>query len=229
VERIQREEQIKVQDAEVKRRERELEATILKVAEAEKQRILTLAEAERQRRILEAEGQSQAVKVEGAAGAEVTRIKGQATADVTRLQGQAEADIILSKGRAEAEAMSNRAGAYHEYNQAAILDRLLAGFPEIVRAVAEPLSKVDRITIVSTDGNQTGANKLTGDMVKIIAQVPALFETLAGVKLSDLLAKVPALSAEFERARSEVACADDQAAPGAGAAGAPATEGKRKK
>jgi flotillin len=65
---------------------------------------------------------------------------------------------------------------------------------EVVRAMAEPLSKVDKITIVSTgsDGS-TGASKMTGEMTKIAAQVPALFEALSGMKLQDLMANVKAM------------------------------------
>jgi len=61
----------------------------------------------------------------------------------------------------------------------------------VVRALSEPLSKVDKITIVSTgNGDAAGAYKLTGDVTKIAAQVPALFEALSGMQMSDLLGKV---------------------------------------
>jgi flotillin len=186
VERVQREEQVKVQEAEILRRQRELEATVLKQAEAERQRIETLAEAERQRRVLEAQGQ-----------AEANRAQGGAQAEITRLQGQAEAEIIRAKGEAEAAAMSVRASAFHEYNQAAVLDKMLTGLPEIARAFAEPLGKVDKITIVSTggDGRSTlGASQITEDLTRMIAQAPALFEALTGMKVSDLMARLPGIS-----------------------------------
>ena len=35
-----------------------------------------------------------------------------------------------------------------------------------------------------------GAYKITGDMTKMAAQVPALFEALSGMQMSELLAKV---------------------------------------
>jgi flotillin len=166
---IEREQQIKVQEAEISRREKELVATVLKPAEVERQRIETLASAEKMRLTAEAEGQAAA----------------------TRARGDAEADIIFKKGDAEARAMNVKAEAFQEYNQAAVVDKLLTGLPEIVRALAEPLGKVDRITIVSTgDGDAAGAHKVTGDITKIAAQVPALFEALSGMQLSELLSKV---------------------------------------
>jgi len=87
--------------------------------------------------------------------------------------------------------MNVKAEAFQEYNQAAVIDRLFTGLPDIVRALAEPLSKVDKVTIVSTgNGDAAGAYKLTGDITKIAAQVPALFEALSGMQMSDLLGKV---------------------------------------
>jgi flotillin len=92
--------------------------------------------------------------------------------------------------------MHLRAGAFQEYNQAAVLDKLLTGMPEVARAMAEPLSQVDKITIVSTganDGRGAGANQITADIARMIAQVPELFETLTGVRVADLMARVTGL------------------------------------
>jgi flotillin len=169
VQQIEKLEQVKVQEAEISRREKELIATVLKQAEIDRQRIETLANAERQRLIAEAEGHASA----------------------TRVQGEAEAEIIFKKGEAEAKAMNVKAEAYQEWNQAAVVDKLITGLPEVVRAMSAPLSQVDRITIVSTgDGDAAGVNKITGDMAKMAAQVPALFEALSGMKMSELLSHV---------------------------------------
>jgi flotillin len=169
VQQVERESQVKVQEAEIARRERELIATVLKPAEIERQRIETLANAERQRLMSEAEGRASAI----------------------RAQGEAEAEIIFKKGEAEAKAMNVKAEAFQEYNQAAVVDKLISSLPEIVRALSEPLGKVDKVTIVSTgNGDAAGAYKLTGDITKIAAQVPALFEALSGMQMSELLGKV---------------------------------------
>jgi flotillin len=87
--------------------------------------------------------------------------------------------------------MNVKAEAYQGYNQAAVVDKLISGLPEIVKALAAPLANVDKITIVSTgNGDTAGLNKITGDITKIAAQVPALFETLSGMPLGELLGKV---------------------------------------
>ncbi len=172
IQQVEKEQQVKVQEAEIARREKELVATVLKQADAERKRIETLATAESQRLSLESEGRAAAI----------------------RTQGQAEAEIIFKKGEAEAKAMNVKAEAFQEYNQAAVVDKLLSGLPEVVRALAEPLSKVDKITIVSTgDGDAAGAHKITGDVTKMAAQIPALFEALSGMQIKELLSKVKAI------------------------------------
>ncbi|HTB10107.1 MAG TPA: SPFH domain-containing protein [Bryobacteraceae bacterium] len=169
VRQVEKEQEIKVQEAEILRHEKELIATVLKGAEIDRQRIETMAAAERQRNIFEAEGRASSI----------------------RTQGEAEAEIILKKGEAEAKAMNVKAEAYQEWNQAAVIDKLLTNMPEIVRALASPLANIDKITIVSTgNGTSAGMHKITGDMTEMAAQIPALFETLSGMKMSELLGKV---------------------------------------
>jgi flotillin len=169
---VQRQEQIKVSELEVQRKALELQATITKPAEAEGKRIEVMAEAQRQKLSIEAAGQAEA----------------------TRLQGTAEAEIVRAKGQAEADAMHQRAAAYQEYSQAAVLDKLIGGMPEIVRALSQSLASVDKITVVSTgDGHSPGVSQITGEVAKMVAQVPELFETLTGQKISDLMSRLRAL------------------------------------
>lgn len=172
VQQVEKEGQIKVQEAEISRHEKELIATVLKGAEIERQRIETLAGAQKTKLTTEADGQASAI----------------------RAQGEAEAAIIFQKGEAEAKAMQVKAEAYQQWNQAAVVDRLLTNMADVVRAMAEPLSKVDKITIISTgDGEAAGVNKITGDMTKIAAQVPALFEALSGMDMKQLMTSVKAI------------------------------------
>ena len=192
VQQIEKLEQVKVQEAEIARREKELIATVLKQAEIDRQRIETLANAERQRLMSEAEGHAAA----------------------TRAQGEAEAEIIFKKGEAEARAMNVKAEAYQEWNQAAVVDKLITGLPEVVRAMSAPLSQIDKITIVSTgDGHAAGVNKITGDMAAMAAQVPALFEALSGMKMSDLLSSVQAIGADKSDKKAAIAPAADTKLP----------------
>jgi flotillin len=177
VQQVEREGQIKVQEAEILRNEKQLIATVLKASEIEKQRIENMAAAEKNRLAAEAEGRASAI----------------------RAQGEAEASIIFQKGTAEAKAMNVKAEAYQQWNQAAVVDKLLTNMADVVRAMAEPLSKVDKITIVSTGGDDAaGAHKITGDMTRIAAQVPALFEALSGMDIKQLMANVTGIGKKPE-------------------------------
>jgi flotillin len=172
---VEKEHEVKVQQAEILRRDSELTATVMKQAEFERRRIETMAEAERNRTITEAEGRASAI----------------------RAQGEAEAEIIFKKGEAEAKAMNVKAEAYLQFNQAAIVDKLITNMPEVVRALAAPLANVDRITVVSTgNGATAGLNKITGDITQMAAQIPALFESLSGMSMNELFGKIRTIGDE---------------------------------
>jgi flotillin len=185
IEQVRKHGEIAVQEAEIQRREKELIATVLRAAEIERQRIETLAEAERQRQVLEATGHAEAI-----------RLQGQADADVTRVRGTAEAEIVRAKGEAEAKAMHVKANAYLDYNQAAVIDRIIGVLPEVVAALSQPLTNVDKITVVSTgDGGGSGAgvSRVTADIAQMVTQVPAIVEGLTGVDVNRMIQSVPGL------------------------------------
>jgi flotillin len=199
---VEKEQQIVVQEREIQRREKELEATVKRQADAERYRIETEAVALRTKAEEVAKGESEA-----------RRLQGLAEADVIKATGTAEADIIARKGTAEAEAMRKKADSFKEYNEAAVLQALLAALPEIARAVAEPLSKTDRITLVSTGGDGSGASKLTHDIAKIMAELPAVVESLSGVDIRTLIEAIPALKAAQAEASRPAATGDGTARP----------------
>jgi flotillin len=180
---VERNEQVKVQESEIARRKNELIATELEPANVQAQRRQVLADGEKRALELEAAGRAQAI----------------------RQQGQAEAEIIRMKGEAEAAAMDRKAEAYRGYGQAAVLDKLLSGLPEVVRAISEPLGRVDRITVISTgDGDGSGGagvSKITADIAKMVAQVPTLVEALSGISVGELLKNLPQLGQAIRAAQ----------------------------
>src|SRR5579864_7925150 len=144
----------------------------VKVQQVEKEQQVKVQEAEINRR----EKELIATVLKGAE-IERQRIETLAAAEKQRLIAEAEgqASSIRAQGEAEARAMNVKAEAFQEYNQAAVIDRLFASMPEVVKALAAPLANVDKITIVSTgNGDASGMNKITGDITKMAAQVPAL-------------------------------------------------------
>jgi flotillin len=101
-----------------------------------------------------------------------------------RLSGAAEAEAITAKGKAEADAMQRKAEAWKQYTDAGLAEMVIQQLPELARAVSEPLAKVDKIIMV---GDASGASKLTGQVASVLAQLPAVVESLTGIKLAEIL------------------------------------------
>lgn len=185
VERIRTQEQIGVQEQEVLRREKELEATVVKKAEAERKAAVLLAQGQQEAAILTAEGQKQAriataeaesqklkkegegrasaIEAEGRAEAEKIRALGLAEAQKIEAQGLAQAKAIEAQGLAEATAIKEKASAWREFNDAARLQTVLEKLPSIIeatapalRAIAEPLGNIDKVVMIDSGGDKNG-------------------------------------------------------------------------
>lgn len=172
VEIVKKQKEIELQEQEVLRREKELEAIIKKPAEADKYKVEVEAEAERIKRQKEAEGQASAIKAEGYAKAEAIKAA-----------GLAEAEVIKAKGEAEAEAMMKKAEAYKQFNDAAIAQMIIEKLPYIASSIAQPLSKTEKIIMIG----DSGASKITKDVTEIMAQLPETVKGLTGVDLVGML------------------------------------------
>ncbi len=183
VEIIKKQKEIELQEQEALRKEQELDATIRKPADAEKYRTEITSEAEKIKRSKDAEGQSYAIKAEGAAKAEAVKAAGLADADIIKARGEAEAEVIRAKGQAEAEALSKKAEAYKQYNDAAIAQMVIEKLPEVASAIAQPLSKTEKIIMIG----DSGASKITKDVTNIMAQLPETVKGLTGVDINNIL------------------------------------------
>jgi flotillin len=213
---IEKQKQIELQQQEILRKQRELEANVQKPADAERYKVETLANAKKFQLETEANGAANATKATGFAQAEVTKVsgvaaaeankaKGLADADVTKATGLAEADankakglaeaaIIEAQGTASAEAMRLKAESFKQYNEAAVIEMIVRVLPDVAGKISEPLSKTEKIVIVNSgNGVGGGASRITGDVTQIIAQLPPVLESLTGVRFEKLLEQVPAL------------------------------------
>ncbi len=200
---VEKRKQIEVQEQEALRKEKELLATVIRPAEAEQQRIRTLAEATKFQTLTQAEGQAEAIRSVGKAEADAAKAKGTAEADVEKARGLAQAEVLKARGLAqaeatraqglaEAEAMEKKAAAWACYGQAAILQQLIEALPRIAAAIAEPLSRTERIVVINTgDGSGAGSSRVTQDITRIVAEVPATVEALTGIDLVETLRNLP--------------------------------------
>lgn len=191
IERIRTQEQIAVQEQEVLRKEKELEATVVKKAEAErraavlraqgeqeaailaaegrKRAVIATAEAESEKLQREGKGRASAVEAEGLAEAERIKALGLAEAEKIQAQGLAEAKAIEARGLAEAAAIKEKAAAWREFNDAARLQTILEKLPSIIeatapalRAVSEPLGNIDKIVMIDQGGSDGNGHGSNG-------------------------------------------------------------------
>ena len=190
VEVVEKQSKIQVQEQEILRRQKELEATIQKPAEAERSRVETLAEAEKFKLETEAAGAASAAKARGFAEADVVKAKGVAEAESKRAQGLAQAEVIKAQGLAEAEAMAKKAESWRMYGEAAVTQMFVEMLPDLAGRIAEPLSKTEKIVIVSSGGDSAGASKVTKDVTNIMAQLPPALEAVSGIDLKRVLEKL---------------------------------------
>ncbi|NLP34390.1 MAG: flotillin family protein [Clostridiales bacterium] len=171
VELTKKEKETELQEKEAIRREKELLATVNKEADAQMYRISKEADAKKYSELKVAEAESMAIKVKAEADAEAIRIK-----------GEAEAAAILAKGAAEAKIMEQKAAAFKNYNNAAVTQMIIERLPEIAAAVAEPLSKTEKIVIIDSggSGDGKGAAKVTEYVTDIVTQLPEAIEAVTG-------------------------------------------------
>src|SRR4051794_11018260 len=197
---IEKQKQIELQQQEILRKQRELEANVQKPADAERYKVEALASARKFQLEAEAAGAAAATKANGLANADVTRATGLAEAEAQKARGLAEAAIIEAQGRATGEALKQKADAFKFYNEAAVIEMLVRVLPEIAAKISEPLSKTEKIVIINSgNGVGGGASKLTGDVTQIISQLPPVLEALTGVRFEKLLEQVPALRKAVDR------------------------------
>ncbi|HKV88471.1 MAG TPA: SPFH domain-containing protein [Candidatus Dormibacteraeota bacterium] len=154
--------QTELAQLEADRKEKELLSSTVKPAAAEAQAVIARAEGEKRARIASAE----------------------ADAETTRLEGGAEAQIVLTKGEAEAKALAMRADAYKQFNEAAIIQTVLAALPEIVRAAAEPMSHIDSLTVMSADG----ASDIVRNATRAMIESTTAIKGLTGLDVPNLVA-----------------------------------------
>ncbi len=194
IEVVEKEQRIVVQEKEIQRKTKELDATVNKPADARRYAIQVQAEAERYKIEAEAQGRAEANKAKGFAEAEVTKATGNADAEAIKARGLAKAEVIQAQGEAEAVAMAKKAESWKQYNQAAITQMFVDVLPELAKSITEPLKKMEKITVVSTGGDGTGMSKVTSDITNIMAQLPPVVEALSGVNLQEMVKSIPGLS-----------------------------------
>ncbi|GAA2015957.1 hypothetical protein JL107_09545 [Nakamurella flavida] len=177
-------------------------------AEAERQSTIAAAQATAEQARLSGEGErarrsalADAEAIEGEKKGEAERLRRQAIAAAVESEGAADASAILARGQAEAKAMDQRSQAFATYGEAAVLDLLVKVLPEIVSAASAPISAIDKMTVISTDG----AAGVTKSVAANVAQGLQLSSDLTGVDLGKMLSRLGGASAVEAAGRTEPA------------------------
>ncbi|MGW9115270.1 flotillin family protein [Streptomyces sp. NPDC055663] len=172
-------EQEKVAERQAALTDRELDTKVRKPADAARYQAEQEAEARRIAQVKEAEADAERSRLTG----QGEKLHRSALADAVRIEGEAEAAAIAAKGAAEAEAMQKKADAFAQYGDAAVLQMLVEVLPQVVAKASEPLSAVDKMTVISTDG----ASRLSRTVTDNVAQGMELLSSTTGVDLAALL------------------------------------------
>ena len=214
-------------EAELKSREvdvmkQTLDAEIRAKADAERYRQEQEAQAALFKRQKDAEAQR--YEKEQAAAAEMKIAEAQKFAKEQEAEGiaavgKAEAEAIRAKALAEAEGIDKKAEAMKKYGEAAVVEMVMTALPEIAKNVAEPLSKVDKITMYG-EGNST---KLLADIINGTTQVTEGISAGMGIDLKSLISG--ALGGKLAADSSaQVVVVPQQAAPAKGDAPAESSD-----
>lgn len=177
-------EQEKVAERQAALTDRELDTRVRKPADAARYQAEQEAEARRIAQVKEAEATADRARLTG----EGEKLQRSALAAAVRIEGEAEAAAIAARGAAEAEAMLKKADAFAQYGDAAVLQMLVEVLPQVVAKAAEPLSAIDKLTVISTDG----ASQLARTVTDNVAQGMELLTSTTGVDVASLLKSLTA-------------------------------------
>lgn len=168
------------------------------IAKQKKMVDLAAQEAEVQQRKLDAEVRKQAdadlyrrqkeaeaKKYEAERAAEAQKFSKQQEAEGIELVGKAEAEAIRQKGLAEAEAMKQKAEAYKQYNDAAVAEMLIKVLPDIAKSVAQPLSSIDKVSIIG--GDASGVSGVSGNVPILMAQTMQTVKEATGIDMGEIV------------------------------------------
>lgn len=183
----EREVLLKQKEAEVK--EKALDADIRKKAEADRFARQQEAEAD----LYERQKKAEASKFEVIQEAEGKKAKAEADKYAKEQEGQgikaigeAEAESIRAKGIAEAEAMEKKAEAYKKYTGAAVAEMLINILPDIAGKIAEPLTQIDKITIIG-GADSSPLDSVSGNVPNVMAKVFETMKETVGIDMSEII------------------------------------------
>ncbi|MDI4646466.1 flotillin family protein [Cohnella hashimotonis] len=189
VEIVRKEREIDLEGKEILRREKQYDAEVKKKADADRYAVVQAAEADKARQINEADAHKYRIEAEAKANAEQKRLNGLAEAEAARAKGTADAEVVRLRGLAEAEAKEKLAQAFEKFGEAAVLDIIVKMLPELAGKVAEPISSIDKLTVVDT-GHGEGAARVSNYVTSLMATAPEMLKSVSGIDIGQLVQRL---------------------------------------
>ncbi|MBT2764181.1 flotillin family protein [Paenibacillus sp. ISL-20] len=186
VELVRKEREIDLQEKEIMIREKQYDADVKKKAEADRYAVEQAAEADKARKMREADALQYSIETQAKASAEQKRLDGLAVADAERAKGTAEAEVIRLRGIAEADAKEKLAEAFQKFGEAAVLDIIVKMLPELAGKIAEPISSIDKLTVVDT-GKGEGAARVSNYVTELMSTAPEMLKSVSGIDVEELI------------------------------------------
>ena len=184
------EREIELKQKEVAVKEQALEAEIKKQAEADKYAAQQKADAELYQRQKDAEAKKFEAEREAEARkaqAEADRYAKEQEAAGIKAVGEAEAKAIEAKGIAEAQAMEKKAEAMKKYGQAAMMEMIVNALPDMAKAIAEPLSSIDKVTIIDSGNGNDGVSTMGGYVPSVLAKTIESVKETTGIDITEII------------------------------------------
>jgi flotillin len=207
IEAVKKQQEVLVQEQEVARRERELQATVVKPAEAERQAAILRAEGEKQATIIRAEATAKELEYKGAGEAAKIEKIGRAEAAKVLAVGEAEAEVVKLKLLAEAEGLQRKAEAWKNFNEAAVINLVVDKMPELASAFATQLSAIDKINIIDMGNGSNGGGgvgKVMGTVGGGMTAMLSMLKDQFGIDIARMMqAKADAATAAAEKQSGE--------------------------
>jgi flotillin len=203
IDQVRKQQEVLVQEQEAARKEKELQATVVKPAEAERQAAILRAEGEKQATITRAEATQKELEFEGAGEASKIERIGRAEAAKVLAVGEAEAEVIKKKLLAEAEGLQKKAEAWKNFNEAAVINMVVEKMPELAQAFATQLAGIDKINIIEMGNGSAGSGGISKVMNTVGGGMTAMLSMLKdqfGIDVARLMqAKSEAAAEEAEK------------------------------
>ena len=161
-----------------------------KKADAERYAVEQKAAAELSRRQREAEAKKYEQEKEAEARkaqAEAEKFAMLQEAEGVKAKGEAEAAAIQAKGLAEAEAMEKKAEAMKKYGQAAMMEMIVQALPEMAKAIAEPLSTIDKVTIIDSGNGEAGVSSMGSYVPGVLAKTIESVKETTGLDITEIM------------------------------------------